>query len=76
MKYIIRRDTKIQSEDGSSTMTFDVPHWIIYFEGKKNAGPFIMGFSKLDKALKYFIDGIGTNEGIVKIEIETLKQQS
>jgi len=75
MKYEIKRDREIQDERGT-TVTFNEPYWIIYFEGRKNVGPFLRGFSKLEKSLKYFIDGIGTNEGIVRIEIETLKQTS
>lgn len=72
MKYEIKWSRKIQS--GTTTMTFDDPHWIIYFEGK-TTGPYIAGFSKLEKALKHFIDGIGTNEGIIRIAIETLKEE-
>lgn len=75
MKYEIRRDNEIH--DGRRTkVSFTEPAWAIYFEGEKNVGPSLTHFGSVYSALKHFIDGIGMNEGLVRINIETLKQKS
>jgi hypothetical protein len=74
MKYEIRRDSEIQDEK-RTTVTLKEPQWVIYFEGKKNIAPFLMSFETVYDALKHFINGIGTNEGITRISIETNKQE-
>lgn len=71
MKYEIRRDTKYT--DGKATVTLDNPEWIIYYEGEQKS-PSLQSFSSVYGALKHFVDGIGTSEGILRISIETCKK--
>ena len=71
MRYEIRRDTKYT--DGKATVKLDNPEWIIYYEGGDKT-PSLQNFSNVLGALKHFVDGIGTNEGILKISIETGKK--
>ena len=73
MKYEIRRERKIEDGSGGS-MTLNEPAWFIYFEGRKFVGPFQRSFSTVERAFKFLLNGIGTEEGIIKINIETQKE--
>jgi hypothetical protein len=71
LKYEIRRDVKYT--DGQTTVTLNNPEWIIYYEGKEKT-PSLRSFSSVYGALKHFVDGIGSSEGILRIIIETCKE--
>ena len=68
MKYEIKKGKTLGS------MKLNEPHWIVYFEGSETEGPLNKAYPKLKDALEDFIDQIGIVEGIVKINIETLKK--
>lgn len=69
MNYEIRRDSTLIHS--GTTITFNEPHWVIYYSEKGQEGPYGRYFSTHMKALKFLLDGIGASEGISKLTLET-----
>jgi len=57
-------------EQETGTLKSVEPKWMIYSK-KTNSHLFSMVFASLQMAFKYFLKTVGTDEGVIRVTIET-----